>query len=164
MPKSDPRYADWPHRKPSKKSKARARIAAVTGLDDEEAAVAQAILTPVARRATSVGRRVLTKVGGVGAAATVAAGQTAGLGALTTASLVVLTGLASYYATRAIIEGGNSRENREYAAANEYRAARQEFARRMGRPLTADENKVLAAKFKEQMALAISGAPTVERG
>ena len=150
MPKSDPRYDSWPHRKPSKKSRARARIEAVTGLDAGEAAVAQAVGTSVARKALGVGRRVAAKAGGAVAAATVAAGQAAGLGALSTASLVLITGLASYYATRALMNAPRP-EDLAYEAANQYRAARQDFAKQAGRPLTAEENKVLGQKFREKL-------------
>lgn len=128
-------------------------------MSPEEAAVAQAVATPVARRAVTVGRRVATKIGGGVAAATVAAGEAVGLGALTTASLVLITGLASYYATKVIMGGYKSQSDLEYAAANEYRHARQDFAAQAGRPLTADENKVLGAKFKEQLVLAASHQP-----
>lgn len=152
LPKSDPRYDTWPHRKPSKKAKAQARIAAITGLTPEEAAVAQAVATPVARRAVTVGRRVATKIGGAAAAATVAAGQTAGLGALSTASLVLITGLASYYATKSLQEHYVSEDERKAREADNYRAARQAFEQQTGRRPNNAENAALAQKFKAAIA------------
>lgn len=152
IPKSDPRYDEWPHRKPSKKSKARARIAAIAGLSPEQAAVAQAVATPVARRAVTVGRRVATKIGGAVTAATVAAGEAAGLGALSTASLVALAGLASYYATKTLAAHYVSDEEMIEQQALAYKHARQQFEQENGRRLTQEENKYLAAEFKRVLA------------
>lgn len=77
-------------------------------------------------------------------------------GASTTAGIVLAAGLLSYYVTTRILEARKARRMKRAEeaalAADGYVLARREAEARLKRPLNAYEQRILADKFKQQLA------------
>ena len=77
-------------------------------------------------------------------------------GASTTAGIVLAAGLLSYYVTTRILEARKARRMKRAEeaalAADGYVLARRETEARLKRPLNAYEQRILADKFKQQLA------------
>lgn len=158
MTKDDPRYAEWPHRKPSKKAVAAAKVSAITGISP----AASAVLTPVVAKAIEKGgttaKRTVTKLlAQVAGPALATAGASIGAGAATTAALALSAGLAGYWLTSAVLNQGATIDARKRAVADALRFARADLTSRLGRPPTFEELKPLNQKYKELAAIAASG-------
>jgi hypothetical protein len=74
---------------------------------------------------------------------------------LSNAALIAVAGVASYFATKSLMEHYQSEEERKAGVALNYKHARSALAEKLGRGpyglLTAEENAALAVKFKEEL-------------
>jgi hypothetical protein len=162
MTKDDPRYDEWPSRKPSKKTLRENRIeeglenVGVTSRLSE--GTKKALASGAAAAAPSIVRRVpriakaLKNVALPVARTGLGAGTTVALGAPGTLALLAAAGIGSYFGTRWIIDNFPTRQRRLNAAADAYRQSRRELAQRLGRELTAGEQQELAAHYKSVVA------------
>lgn len=87
------------------------------------------------------------------------AGTSVAAAGVGTIAATALAGLAAgYFGTTWIMDRlaeakeANTPSNRKYQAAIAYRKSREYLAERLGRPITADENKILGQKFKDELA------------
>jgi hypothetical protein len=151
--KDDPLYDAWPHRKPSKKSKARARIEAF-GVSAPVAAVAQHVGTEVARSATRTAKSTAKKVG----AAVFSAASVAGTGA------VIAAGLAGWIVGDLARTAGQSRELRIESVNQNYLHAKSELRRQLGREPTAEEWEPLKVGYKKALAEAMAYTSQLRAG
>lgn len=147
---SDPRFEEWPSRKPSKKAKTEARIEAVAGgvgLGKESAKALGAVgtaLAPAVARQIPKAVRALTAQRAVGAG--IWAGSTVGGAGIP--ALLAAVGLASYFTTKWIINNFPTKERRIEAAWKLYIEATQKMRQKLGRELTLDERREMAQRWK----------------
>lgn len=154
MPESDPRYDEWPSRKPSKKAKREALIqeaAGGVGLGKEAAkavgAVGTALAPTVARQIPKVIRAATKAQVSTGALSSVLGTGVVTLGASGAAALIA-AGLGSYFTTRYIMERF-SEGGRLDAALKALLKARREMSAKLGRELTRDELQALNAHYQQ---------------
>lgn len=158
MTKDDPRYAEWPHRKPSKKALAANKVSAVTGISPAAATVLTPVVTKAIEKGGTSAKRAVTKLlGQVAAPALAGAGASIGAGAATTAAVALAAGLAGYWLTTAVLNQGATIDARKRAVADAYRFARIDLKSRLGREPTLEELKPITAKYKELSAIAAGG-------
>jgi hypothetical protein len=169
--KDDPRYEEedeammegrpprYVHRKPSKKTKQEYAIGSVIGATPAASLLstpaAQAAAVSAAAGAGKVAYRAVPKIAkalakvAMPVGAGIWQGSTVALGSAGVLGLLAAAGLGSYFGTRYIIENFPTRARRLEAAATAYRTSRRDLAAKLGRELTAGEQKELAAHYKD---------------
>jgi len=135
----DPRYQDWPSRKPTA----------------QEKKVNQVIADPVGvatREAVKAGTRASGKVGRKVAAAATALAARYGMtvaGVAARATLLGAAGFAAYWITRKLqTVRWTTYDDLQYDLANRVRHARQAAAAEYGRPLTPEEIKAIDTWYR----------------
>lgn len=160
----DPRLDDdenYSTRKPSKKKLREEQVKELlpTGLSKGTKEVIGAVAAPAALKAAQVAARKVPTIVKALAKTEIPVGRgaqlsqyVATLGSAKTLGLLGLAGFGSYFATRWIIDNFPTRQRRLNAAADAYRQSRRELAGRLGRELTAAEQRELAAHYKSVVA------------
>lgn len=162
MTNTDPRYDEWltatQYRSAAKAKKKEREKRVEAGIKIAEGA-APALLpaarstVAAAQRAADTARKSVARVAATRVA--VGAGSAATVGIGVTAGLAILAGVASYYGTTWVMERIRKLtdpQERAATLATAYRTARNEATKRLGRPLTPEENKYLGAELQAQLA------------
>lgn len=154
VPETDPRFDEWPSRKPSKKSKREALIqeaAGGVGLSKEAAkavgAVGTALAPTIARQIPKVIRAATKAQVNTGALSSILGTGVVTLGTSGAAALIA-AGLGSYFTTRYIMERF-SQGGRLDAALKALLKARREMSAKLGRELTREELQALNAHYQQ---------------
>lgn len=154
----DPRYSEWPNRRPrssSSSSSARSSGArSATTSRTRRKTRTQRETDAAIRRITTEATRAGLKLTASAARWFASAAAAAGMSTAAAAALVVGTGLASYAATRWLInkiEDVTDPAYKREQVALAYRRARLDWEKREGRKLTRTEHDFLARNFKDAL-------------
>ena len=149
----DPRYSEWPNRKPRAVSTAR-RATSTRAPASRRKTKTQRETDAAIRRITTEATRAGLRLTASGARAFASMAAAAGLSAGAAAALVVGTGVAAYAATRWLIgriETVTDPAYKREQVALAYRRARLDWEKREGRKLTKLEHDFLARNFKDAL-------------
>lgn len=156
MLKSDPRYAIWPHRKPSQKARTAAKLEEA-GLPKGVAEVAAPVAIETAKKASRAVKATVKKVVKAVAAGSPALVASTGVTAAQGLGIAAAAGIAAYTLTTAVLNAGRTIDARRAAVADAYRNARRDLTAKLGRAPTAEELKPLTTRYRELDAIAQSG-------
>ena len=148
----DPRYDEWPSRKPSKKERTAEKVARVVGGGELAKEAAKVVVPGLVLSGKGAIRRGVTALKNVNLPVTRSAASTVALGAPGTLGLIAAVGLGSYALTRYLIDNFPTKERRLFnlsVATGKYRA---EKARQLGRALTKAEQDEISATYKAARA------------
>lgn len=150
----DPRYSEWPNRKPRAQRATSTRSTATGTTRRRRQTRTQRETNAAIRRITTEATRAGLRLTAAGAKKFASMAAAAGMSAGVAAALVVSTGLAAYFATKWVlgkIAESNDRAYQREQLALAYRKARTRWAEQQGRALTRDEQRFLGENFKQAL-------------